>query len=76
MSSIHIRLEEEQLRRLEGVSTHLRLSKSQVARNALEAYVRELEEDIEDYNDAIQILEKKNKSISWEELQRKCGLAD
>ena len=43
---------------------------------AIQNYVLELQEDIEDYNDAVEALKDDSPTISLEEVIRKSGLAD
>lgn len=51
-------------------------SKSYIVVKAIKKYILELQEDIEDYNDAIEILAENNPRVSWEKVQRDCGLLE
>lgn len=75
MSSMTLRFEDDLLIRIKEVAAHFRLSKGQIARRALEAYITELEEDIEDYNKAIEVLNNSDGTAeSLEDVMRECGL--
>jgi predicted transcriptional regulator len=74
MSVITARIPETLNKALTEVAKSMERPKSFLVLKAIQNYVLELQEDIEDYNDAMKILAKNNKSISWEEVMRDCGL--
>lgn len=51
-------------------------SKSFIIAKAIQNYVLELQEDIEDYNDAVEIDARNEPRISLEEIERKYDLED
>jgi predicted DNA-binding protein len=59
---------------LHSVAKKLDRSSSSIVRQALTAYLQEIEEDVEDYNDAVKILAMKNPSRSLEEVIKDLGL--
>ena len=74
MSVVTARISDELNTTLFTIAKKIERPKSYIVAKAIEAYVQELQEDIEDYNDAIEILAQNNKTIPWEEVQRKHGL--
>jgi predicted transcriptional regulator len=74
MSVITARIPETLNKALTEVAKSMERPKSFLVLKAIQNYVLELQEDIEDYNDAMKILAKNNKSISWEEVMGDCGL--
>ena len=74
MSVITARIPETLNKALTEVAKSMERPKSFIILKAIQNYVLELQEDIEDYNDAMKILAENNKSISWEEVMRDCGL--
>ena len=74
MSVITARIPETLNKALTEVAKAMERPKSFIVLKAIQNYVLELQEDIEDYNDAMKILAENNKSISWEEVMRDCGL--
>jgi predicted transcriptional regulator len=74
MSVITARIPETLNKALTEVAKSMERPKSFIVLKAIQNYVLELQEDIEDYNDAMKILAENNKSISWEEVMRDCGL--
>jgi len=76
MSVITARISDDLNKALTSVAKKSERSKSFIIAKAIQNYVLELQEDIEDYNDAIAILAKDNTRVSWEEVQRDCGLLE
>lgn len=76
MSVITARISDDLNKALTSVAKKSERSKSFIISKAIQNYVLELQEDIEDYNDAIAILAKDNTRVSWEEVQRYCGLLE
>ena len=74
MSVITARIPETLNKALTEVAKAMERPKSFIVLKAIQNYVLELQEDIEDYNDAMKILAENNESISWEEVMRDCGL--
>lgn len=74
MSVITARIPETLNKALTEVAKSMERPKSFIVLKAIQNYVLELQEDIEDYNDAMKILAENNESISWEEVMRDCGL--
>jgi predicted transcriptional regulator len=74
MSVITARIPDTLNKALTEVAKSMERPKSFIILKAIQNYVLELQEDIEDYNDAMKILAENNKSISWEEVMRDCGL--
>jgi len=76
MSVITARISDDLNKALTSVAKKSERSKSFIISKAIQNYVLELQENIEDYNDAIAILAKDNTRVSWEEVQRDCGLLE
>jgi predicted DNA-binding protein len=76
MSTITARISDDLDKALTAVAKKAERSKSFIISKAIQNYVLELQEDFEDYNDAIAILSQDNTRISWEEVQRNCGLLE
>jgi len=76
MSVITARISDDLNKALTSVAKKSERSKSFIISKAIQNYVLELQEDIEDYNDAIAILAKDNTRTSWEEVQRDSGLLE
>ncbi len=76
MAALNIRISDELSNVLAKSAKYLDRPKGYVVRKALESYLQELQEDIEDYNDAIEALKDDSPAISLEEVIRKSGLAD
>ena len=74
MSIVTARIPDSLNEALSSVAKTMERSKAFIIQKAIENYVMELQEDIEDYNDAMEILAQNNKSIPWEEVMRNCGL--
>jgi hypothetical protein len=76
MSVITARISDDLDKALTAVAKSTERSKSFIVSKAIQNYVLELQEDIEDYNDAIEILARNEPRVSWEEVQRNCGLLE
>ncbi len=76
MVALNIRISDELSNILTKSAKYLDRPKGYVVRKALEAYLQELQEDIEDYDDAVEILAKSEPTISLEEIEKKYGLED
>lgn len=73
MSVITARISDKLDKALTTVAKSTERSKSFIISKAIQNYVLELQED---YNDAIEILARNESRISWEEVQRDCGLLE
>ena len=76
MTRLNIEIPQKLVDALASIAQQIHLKEEEIVCNALKAHLQDLEEDIEDYNDAMEILAQNNKTISWEEVQRKHGLLD
>ena len=76
MATLNVRIPDDLNETLIKSAKYLDRAKGYLVRKALEEYLLELQEDIEDYNDAVEILAQNNPSVSWEEVQRNCGLLE
>lgn len=76
MVALNVRIPDELSNVLAKSAKYLDRPKGYLVRKALEAYLQELQEDIEDYNDAVEALKDDSPTISLEEVIRKSGLAE
>jgi len=76
MTRLNIEIPQKLGDALSSIAQQIHLKEEEIVCNALKAHLQDLKEDIEDYNDAMEILAQNNKTISWEEVQRKHGLLD
>ena len=76
MVALNVRISDELSNILAKSAEYLDRPKGYLVRKALEAYLQELQEDIEDCNDAIEALKDDSPAISIEEVIRKSGLGD
>jgi predicted DNA-binding protein len=76
MTTISAQVSDELYKSLNDVAKQLQRSSSYIIREAIASYIEEMKEDIEDYNDAVEILAQNNPTVSWEEVQRNCGLLE
>lgn len=76
MAALTVRIPDDLNDNLTKSAKCLDRAKGYIVRKALEKYLLELQEDIEDYNDAEEILAQNNSRISWKEVQRGCGLLE
>jgi len=76
MTRLNIEIPQKLGDALASIAQQIHLKEEEIVCNALKAHLQDLKEDIEDYNDAMEILAQNNKTISWEEVQRKHGLLD
>ena len=74
MVVLNVRVSDELSNYLVKTAKYFDISKSYLVRKAIESYMQELQEEIEDYNDALKISAKNNKAVSWDEVMRDCGL--
>ena len=76
MSTITARIPDDLNAALTKVAKQTERSQSHIILKAIQSYVLELQEDIEDYNTAVEVLAQNNPRVSWEEIQRNCGLLE
>ena len=76
METLNVRISDDLNDTLVKSAAYLDRTKGYLVRKALEEYLLELQEDIEDYNDAERILAQNNPTYSWEQVQRECGLLE
>jgi len=76
MSVVTARIPDALDKDLTEVAKSMERSKNFIILKAIQTYVLELQEDIEDYNDAMEALKDSSPTISWEEVQRNCGLLE
>jgi predicted transcriptional regulator len=76
MSTITARISDELDKALTEVAKSTERSKSFIISKAIQNYVLELQEDIEDYKDAMEILAQNNPTYTLEEIEKKYGLED
>lgn len=76
MVALNVRIPDELSNILAKSAEYLDRPKGYLVRKALEAYLQELQEDIEDYNDAVEASKDNSPNISWEQVQRNCGLLE
>ena len=74
MASLNIRISDELNNYLTRSAKYLDRPKGYIVRKALESYLQEMQEDIEDYNDAVKISAQENPSFSLEEVMAELGL--
>ena len=71
-----IRIPEEEDKALAMLAKRTERKKAYFIRKAITHYLQELKEDSEDLNDALKAFEDERPNISWEEVQRDCGLLE
>lgn len=76
MTTISAQVSDELYKSLNDVAKQLQRSSSYIIREAITSYIEEMKEDIDDYNDAVEILARNEPTISLEEIERKYGLED
>ena len=76
MIGLSVRISEELNNALNKSAEYLDRSKGCLVREALETYLQELQEDIEDYNDAKRIVAQNNSTYSLEEVMKELGFED
>lgn len=77
MIAVNIRIPDELNEQLSSIAKTMDLPKSHLIRQAIKKYMRELKEDAEDIAIAEKVLANSTgKTISWEQVQRNCGLLD
>lgn len=74
MQAINIRIPDELNDKLAFLAKSLELPKSHIVRKAIKSYIIDLQEDVEDYNDAVKISAMSNPSHSLEQVIKDLGL--
>lgn len=76
MTVITTRIPDTLDKALTEVAASMERSKSFIVLKAIQNYVLELQEDIEDYNDAVEILARNEPTIPLEEIMKNLGFED
>jgi len=76
MSTITARIPDDLNAALTQLAKQTERSKSHIILKAIQNYVLELQEDIEDYNDAERILAQNNPTYSLEEVMKELGFEE
>lgn len=76
MSTVTARISDELNDRLSRLAKKIDRPKGYIIAKAIEEYTIELQEEIDDYNDAMEILARNEPTITWEEIQRKHGILE
>lgn len=76
MTNITTQISDDLHHSLSFVAKKMHRSEDDIIHKAIEAYVQALQEDIEDYNAAIEALNDTNPTISWERVQKEHGLLE
>ena len=76
MAALNVRIPDELSNVLTKSAEYLDRSKGYLVRKALEAYLQELQEDIEDYNDAVEASKDDGPTFTLEEVMQEFGLQD
>ncbi len=76
MAALNVRIPDELSNVLTKSAKYLDRPKGYLVRKALEAYLQELQEDIEDYNDAVEALKDDGPTFTLEEVMQEFGLQD
>jgi predicted DNA-binding protein len=76
MTTISAQVSDELYKSLNDVAKQLQRSSSYIIREAITSYIEEMKEDIEDYNDAVEILARNESSTPLEEVMKKLGFED
>jgi len=76
MTTISAQVSDELYKSLNDVAKQLQRSSSYIIREAITSYIEEMKEDIEDYNDAVEILARNEPTTPLEEVMKKLGFED
>lgn len=76
MTTISAQVSDELYKSLNDVAKQLQRSSSYIIREAITSYIEEMKEDIEDYNDAVEISARNEPTIPLEEVMKKLGFED
>lgn len=73
MAILNVRISDELSNSLIRSAKYLDRTKGYLVRKALEEYLLELQEDMEDYKDAEEIVAQNNPRYSWKEVMTELG---
>jgi predicted DNA-binding protein len=76
MTTISAQVSDELYKSLNDVAKQLQRSSSYIIREAITSYIEEMKEDIEDYNDAVEILARNEPTTSLEEVMKNLCFED
>ena len=76
MTTISAQVSDELYKSLNDVAKQLQRSSSYIIREAITSYIEEMKEDIEDYNDAVEISARNEPTIPLEEVMKNLGFED
>ncbi len=76
MTTITSRIPDDLYKSLSEIAIQSERPKGYIIRKAIQNYIAELQEDLQDYKDAVEILSRNEPVVSWEEVQRKNGWLD
>ena len=77
MQTVTFKAPKTLLKKVEKIAHQQERSKSYLIRKAIEGYLRELEEDESDYQQAVERLRNPGgKPVAWSAIEKKHGLAD
>ena len=76
MTTISAQVSDELYKSLNDVAKQLHRSSSYIIREAITSYIEEMKEDIEDYNDAVEILARNEPTTPLEEVMKNLGFED
>jgi predicted DNA-binding protein len=76
MTTISAQVSDELYKSLNDVAKQLQRSSSYIIREAITSYIEEMKEDIEDYNDAVEILARNESTTPLEEVMKNLGFED
>lgn len=76
MTTISAQVSDELYKSLNDIAKQLRRSSSYIIREAITSYIEEMKEDIEDYNDAVEILARNEPTTPLEEVMKNLGFED
>jgi len=76
MTIISAQVSDELYKSLNDVAKQLQRSSSYIIREAITSYIEEMKEDIEDYNDAVEISARNEPTIPLEEVMKNLGFED
>ena len=74
MTNITTQITDELNHSLCLLAKELKQSPAYIVNKVIEAFVQELHEDIEDYDEILRRVNQNNKTIPWGQIQRECGL--
>ena len=76
MTTISAQVSDELHKSLNDIAKQLQRSSSYIIREAITSYIEEMKEDIEDYNDAVEILARNEPTTPLEEVMKNLCFED